>query len=69
MKIRVGDFVKMQDAACDCVSCEEAASKYHKVLSIEEKFEEDSLILEGVSSFFPIHCADWSVKPINLENK
>lgn len=69
MKFKVGDMVKMSNSPCDCESCEEACSSYHKVLGIEEHYGEDCVLLQGLDSFFPIHIADWSIKPQTLENK
>lgn len=69
MKFKVGDMVKMQDSGCDCDACEEASSGYHKVVLLEELYGEDSVMLEGISGYFPIQCADWRIKPTTLENK
>lgn len=68
MKFKVGDMVKMQDGACDCESCEEASSGYHKVVELKQVFGEDAVTLEGITGYFPIEAADWRVKPRTLEN-
>ena len=69
MKFKVGDMVKMQDSACDCVACEEACSGYHKVEMLEEVLGDGNVRLEGIYGYFPIQYADWKVRPRVLENK